>query len=148
MERQFWPSFWTLVDGNNELQEIPLHYHAVPHRILWTIPKTRHRTFWWRTDLSSNHGSNLKLNIVYFWIVKCRKNYFRISIVNALPVNGHPTVIAVHGRMSFTANVNGPLANEDKFSLHHFTLFLFDSTGSNIVRCCTVLRQSLLVACI
>ena len=54
MERQFWPSFWTLVDGSNELREIPLHYRAVPHRILWTIPKTRHRTFWWRTHLSSN----------------------------------------------------------------------------------------------
>ena len=27
--------FWTLVDGNNGLQEIPLiYYHAVPHRIL------------------------------------------------------------------------------------------------------------------
>ena len=52
--------------------------------------------------------SNLKLNIVSFWKGKCRKHYFRISIVNALPVNGHPTVIAVDGRTSFTANVNGP----------------------------------------
>ena len=54
MERQFWPSFWTLMDGNNELQEISLHYHAVSHRILWTIPKTHHRTFWWWMHLSSN----------------------------------------------------------------------------------------------
>ena len=23
MERQFWPSFWNLVDGSNKLQEIP-----------------------------------------------------------------------------------------------------------------------------
>jgi hypothetical protein len=54
MERHFWSSFWTLVDGSNELRESSLHYHAVPHRILWTIPKTRHRTFWWRMHLSSN----------------------------------------------------------------------------------------------
>ena len=53
--------------------------------------------------------SNLKLNIISFWKGKCRKHYFRISIVNALPVNSHPTAIAVDGCTSFMANVNGPL---------------------------------------
>jgi hypothetical protein len=32
----------------------------------------------------------------------------RISIVNALPVNCHPTVVAVDGRTSFKHDVNGP----------------------------------------
>ena len=101
MERQFWPSFWNLVDINNEPQEIPLHYHAVPHRILWTISKTRHRTFWWWMHLSSKYS-------FFFGKGKCRKHYFRISSVNALPVNCHPTVIAVDGRTSFKHDVNGP----------------------------------------
>ena len=33
---------------------------------------------------------------------------FRISSVNALPVNSHPTAIAVDGRTSFKHDVNGP----------------------------------------
>ena len=53
--------------------------------------------------------SNLKSNIVSIWEGKCRKHCFRISSANALPVNGHPTVIAVDGRATFTANVNRPL---------------------------------------
>jgi hypothetical protein len=135
MERQFWSSFWTLVDGSNELREISLHYHAVPHRILWTIPKTRHRTFWWRTHLSSNEiEAILKSNIVSFWKGKCRKHYLRISIVNALPVNCHPTVVAVDGRTSFKHDVNGALVGcqcpphwcSFPFSLHSGTLVFND----------------------
>ena len=43
--------------------------------------------------------SNLKLNIDSIWEGKCWKHYFQISSANALPVNGHPTIIAVDGPM-------------------------------------------------
>ena len=108
MERPFWPSFWTLVDGSNELREIPLHYRAVPHRILWTFRKRVTRRFGDGRIFPPMNRSNLKSNIVSFWKGKCRKHYLRISIVNALPVNGRPTVVAVDGRTSFTHDVNGP----------------------------------------
>jgi hypothetical protein len=36
----------------------------------------------------------------------------RISIVNALPVNCHPTVVAVDGRTSFKHDVNGALVQQ------------------------------------
>ena len=49
-----------------------------------------------------------KVEYSFFLKSKCRKHYFRISIMNALQVNGHPTAIAVDGRTSFPANVNGP----------------------------------------
>ena len=108
MERPFWPSFWTLVDGSNELREIPLHYRAVPHRILWTFRKRVTRRFGDGRIFPPMNRSNLKSNIVSFWKGKCRKHYLRISIVNALPVNGCPTVVVVDGRTSFTHDVNGP----------------------------------------
>ena len=107
MERQFWPSFWTLVDGNNELQEISLHYHVVPHLVNHSKNTSPDVLVMDASFLQWNR-SNLKSNIVSFWKGKCRKHYFRISIVNALPVNYHPTVIAVDGRTSFKHNVNGP----------------------------------------
>ena len=54
MERQFWPSFWTLVDGSNELREIPLHYHAVRHRITEPFHKRVNERFGDGRKLSSN----------------------------------------------------------------------------------------------
>ena len=49
-----------------------------------------------------------KVEYSFFLSMQVSETLFRISSVNALPVNSHPTAIAVDGRTSFKHDVNGP----------------------------------------